>query len=78
MRPSKQLIDRMGFEGWADNAIVDMMENMPAGCTSMSYDFEDVSVRINMVGTDLVGWVRAYVPGYGWKHHERTIRRGDK
>ena len=41
----------------------------------MTCDHGDVSIKVSLVGKDVVGMVRAYVSGYGWKHHERTIRR---
>ena len=75
MKPDKEQIGRLGFEAWADNLIVNMIETMPPTCTEVSYDYDDISVRIKLLPKDTVGWVRAYVPGYGWKHHERTIQR---
>ena len=75
MKPDKEQIDRMGWEAWADNVIVNMMENLPPDATGMSYRYDDISVQISLVGKDVVGFIRAYIPGYGWKHHERTIRR---
>lgn len=75
MRPDKEQIDRLGWEAWADNVLVNMMENLPPDATGLTYHYDDISVQINLVGKDVVGFVRAYVPGYGWKHHERTIRR---
>jgi hypothetical protein len=75
MKPDKDQIDRLGFEAWADNKLVNMIENMPPDCTALSYHFDDISIQISLVGKDSVGRVRAYVPGYGWKHYERTIRR---
>ena len=76
MIPDKANIDRLGFEAWADNAIMDLIENLPPNCTEMTADGDDVHVRIQVLAKDTVGWVRAYVPGYGWKHHERTIKQG--
>lgn len=75
MKPDKEQIDRLGWEAWADNVLVNMMENLPPDATGLTYHYDDISVQINLVGKDVVGLVRAYVPGYGWKHHERTIRR---
>jgi hypothetical protein len=75
MKPDRDQIDRLGFEVWADNAIVNMIENLPSDCVEMKSDHDDISVQITLVGKDVIGRVRAYVPGYGWKHHERTIRR---
>lgn len=75
MIPDKANIDRLGFEAWADNLIVNVMENMSPDCTEMTWDQDDVHVRIRLLAKDTVAWVRAYVPGYGWKHHERTIKR---
>jgi hypothetical protein len=75
MRPDKEQIDRMGWEAWADNVIVNMMENLPLDATGLTYHYDDISVQISLVGKDVVGFIRAYIPGYGWKHHERTIRR---
>ena len=75
MKPDKEQIDRMGWEAWADNVIVNTIENLPADATSMTCDHGDVSIKVSLVGKDVVGFIRAYIPGYGWKHHERTIRR---
>jgi hypothetical protein len=75
MKPDRDQIDRLGFEVWADNAIVNVMENLPPDCTGFSSHQDDISIQVTLVGKDVVGRVRAYVPGYGWKHYERTIRR---
>ena len=75
MKPDREQIDRLGFEAWADNVIVDTIESLPADCTGFSSHNDDMSVQVTLVGKDVVGRVRAYVRGYGWKHHERTIRR---
>jgi hypothetical protein len=75
MKPDREQIDRLGFEAWADNVIVDTIESLPPDCTGFSSHDDDMSVQITLVGKDVIGRVRAYVPGYGWKHHERTIRR---
>ena len=75
MKPDKDQIARLGWEAWADNILVNMIENMPKNCTALSYHFDDISVQISLVGKDVVGRVRAYVPDKGWMYYERTIRR---
>lgn len=75
MTPDKHQINRLGFEAWADNVMMNLFENMPANCTEITSDDGDVHVRVKLVASDAVCWVRAYVPGCGWKHHERTFKR---
>ena len=70
----KEQISRLGFEAWADNKLVGMMETMPDGFTDFHFDTEDLQVKIVQVGDAWVGHVRAYVPGEGWKYHDRTIK----
>ena len=76
MKPDRDQIDRLGFAAWADNVLTNMVEDMPEGLNEATFEISDeLTVALTVIGKDVVGSVRAYVPGYGWKHHERTIRR---
>lgn len=70
----KDQIQRLGFEAWADNIIVNAIENMGDG-TAPLFNLEegDVTLIIRMnVGT-ATATVRAYVEGKGWDYHDRTF-----
>ena len=64
-------IARLGFDAWADNIIVNVIENDPP----LPFKWEDshgMTVAVTRQGNDLHGVVRAYY--HGWQTHERTIQ----
>ena len=71
----KEQIDRLGFGAWADNVIVNWLENMAGEeITARHLDHPDWSMVINREGNKANVTVRGYVPGRGWLTHERTIK----
>ena len=74
MKPDPQQVQRLGFEAWADNLIVNALEDM-AGEPAFNVDLEqgDVTLRIISDGQQATAIVRAYVKGFGWRHHDRVI-----
>lgn len=69
-------IDRLGFEAWADNLIVNAIEDMVGDCPIIREN-EDASLQVILRrdGNELYGRVRAYTMNKGWVMHERTIKR---
>ena len=77
----KEAIQRLGFDAWADSLIVDAIENLQAldaTCLSSegtrSCDGVDVTIVARKDGDCVVVSVRAYIPGAGWKSHDRTVK----
>jgi hypothetical protein len=68
-------IQRLGFESWADNLIVNAFENM---AFDQPFDHktedDDLTLVVRITGQDVAATVRAYVPGKGWLYHERTFK----
>lgn len=74
MKPDQHMTDRLGFEAWADNLIVNAMEDM-AGEPRLDMDAEDgdITLIIRTNGDTASASVRAYVDGRGWQYHDRVI-----
>lgn len=76
----KEQVNRLGFEAWADNLIVDAIENMEAleakeiSADGYRHENESVEVNVRKDGDSMLATVRAYIPGQGWKVHVRTIK----
>ena len=71
----KEQIDRLGFEAWADNVIVNWLEGMTEmQITDAHFDHDDLSLVIRRHKDTATATVRGYVPGRGWLTHERTIK----
>lgn len=69
------MFQRLGFEAWADNLIVNLIEDGKLG------DFVIEDSAMSIVVTDGKNGefnvaVRAYVEGQGWKYHDRIIKKG--
>lgn len=62
-------INRLGFEAWADNLIVNMIENFGEKIETDSYN-----LRIEKYPQETSYIVSAYVPGKGWLTHTRNIK----
>jgi hypothetical protein len=67
-------INRLGFEAWADNLIVNMIEDL-----APKLDRESVAVRCEKYAEETCYVVSAYVAGHGWLTHHRTVKhaKGD-
>lgn len=74
MKPDAEQIQRLGFEAWADNLIVNALEDM-AGGSPVELDLEqgDLTLLIRTDGKEATATVRAYVEGKGWLYHDRVI-----
>jgi hypothetical protein len=64
-------IDRLGFEAWADNLIVNWIEDAPN--VQSHFDHGDATLVVRKEGNLTIATVRAYVAGRGWLSHERTL-----
>lgn len=81
------MINRLGFEAWADNLIVNVIEDMKGApcdllkgtCSPYAAERDDVTINIH-VGPlgEVHATVRAYVPGKGWLYHDRTVKKGER
>jgi uncharacterized metal-binding protein len=69
-------IQRLGFTAWADNLIVNAIEDLG---DKRPYDYdvesEDVTIVLRQIGDEITATVRAYVPGLGWHYHDRVIKK---
>ena len=74
MQPDPANVDRLGFEAWADNLIVNALEDL-AGEPKLDLDMEegDVTLVIRADGKQATATVRAYVAGSSWHYHDRVI-----
>lgn len=75
MTPDTDAIQRLGFEAWADNLIVNALEDMAGGFPAeVEFAQGDATlfIRTNGQFTDAV--VRAWVKDKGWQTHSRTIQ----
>ena len=68
-------IQRLGFEAWADNLIVNALEDL-FGNPTPNLDMEqgDVTIIIRTDGKEVTATVRAYVADSGWHYHDRVIK----
>lgn len=73
MTPDPDQIQRLGFEAWADNVIVNALEFMGEP-TEVTADNGNSCLVIRVHAGEAHASVRAYVPGKGWQHHDRTIK----
>jgi hypothetical protein len=79
MNEPNDQIQRLGFEAWADNIIVNVVENItsrPAGPYEFSSEEEDVTVLVRLRDGEINATIRAYIPGKGWHYHDRVIKVG--
>lgn len=79
MNDPNDQIQRLGFEAWADNIIVNVVENImsrPAGPYEFSSEEEDVTVCVRLRDGEINATVRAYIPNKGWHYHDRVIKVG--
>jgi len=70
MPNDNELIQRLGFEAWADNIIVNLIEDYGEKLETDSYN-----IRIEKYPTETSYIVSAYVAGRGWLTHTRTIKK---
>lgn len=76
MSPQDEQIARLGFEAWADNVIVNFIEDnkaaMKLGDGNLSVDNDARYVRAEWKGDEVNILVRAYTKN-GWQTHERSV-----
>ena len=69
-------VNRLGFEAWADNLIMNCTGELPAaGVTQMTYEKQGATIIATFDAESTQILVRAYIPGEGYKYHERIIKR---
>jgi hypothetical protein len=71
-------INRLGFEAWADNKIVNFIEDYGAvlcvpGEGHIAKEGKDLTISATWKGEQLTIALRAYVDG--WKQHEWSVRK---
>ena len=76
MNEPNDQIQRLGFEAWADNIIVNVVENLGAMPFESVFEENDVTVSVRFQDGEVSATVRAYVPGKGWYYHDRVIKPG--
>lgn len=75
MKPDIESVNRLGFEAWADNVIVNAIDDLKSG-VPLDLDKEDehLTLVVRLDGDTATATVRAYVAGLGWFCHDRTIK----
>jgi hypothetical protein len=70
MNPDQANVNRLGFEAWADNLIVNLIEDVASKIDEDSYN-----VRIEKFPGETNYIVSAYVQGHGWLTHHKSVKR---
>jgi len=78
MNEPNNLIQRQGFEAWADNIIVNIIEELGTTPFEFVAEEDDVTVHIRLQDGSVSATVRAYIPGKGWQYHDRVIKMGER
>ena len=69
-------VNRLGFEAWADNLIMNLTGELPwGGITQMTYEKQGATIIATFHADSTQILIRAYIPGQGFKYHERIIKR---
>lgn len=72
---SKDDINRLGFDAWADNEFVNAIENFSSVATGdVKIENEDVSMKFTFTEQTIHCVIRAYTAD-GWQTYEREIKR---
>lgn len=76
---SKDDINRLGFDAWADNKFVDLIENYvdasgSGGTGEISITHKDYDIRIDWTQEEVNCTIRAYTSD-GWQTYSKTTRR---
>lgn len=67
-------INRLGFEAWADNIIVNALENMAGGIPAeVEFNQGEANLFVRTDGQFTYAIVRAWVKDKGWQTHHRTL-----
>jgi len=74
MTPDHDSVQRLGFEAWADNLIVNALENMANGIPAeVEFDQGEANLFVRTDGQFTHAIVRAWVKDKGWQTHSRLI-----
>ena len=67
-------VSRLGFDLWAQNIIVNAIENL--GDNKQDYSEENAQVFVSLKFNKgmIVCAVRAYVPNHGWEFYETEVK----
>jgi len=77
MRLDIEQINRLGFDAWADNVIINILEDMKGNdFERMAIEAQDYEALIAKDAYHCTYIVRAYVEGEGWKAREHSIKIG--
>lgn len=82
MNEPNDQIQRLGFEAWADNLIINAVENLEAleaselSCDGCTTEGNDVTVSVRLRDGEINATVRAWIKGKGWHYHDRVIKVG--
>lgn len=69
MNFSKTLVQRLGFDNYVSNLVVNLVENKQF-IDGYSFENDTYSISVNKVGDKMCVSCRAYVDGLGWKSTE--------
>jgi hypothetical protein len=70
-------MNRLGFDAWADNKLMDAIENTPfimQGEGNITYEHEDVTIRLDWKPDGYVASIRAHT-SEGWKERSTSHKR---
>lgn len=74
MTTDHESVQRLGFEAWADNLIVNALENMAGGIPAdVEFDQGEANLFVRTDGQFTYAIVRAWVKDKGWQTHSRHI-----
>lgn len=68
------MINRLGFEAWADNLIVNVIEDLGKAPFEYVAEEDDVTVHVRLQEGQVSATIRAYIPGKGWQYHDRVVK----
>lgn len=66
-------VQRLGFPTWADNLIVNALEDFDGRLTDCTVEGSDCTLVVRVHDGKATIAVRAYVPGIGWQTHDRVV-----
>jgi hypothetical protein len=69
-------VNRLGFEAWADNMIANELGWLPSeGVNQITYEKHGAEMTVTFYEKHTQYVVRAYIPGEGFKCHERIVKQ---
>lgn len=70
----KEQVNRLGFEAWADNLIVNVIENLGDTPSSAAWEDNHITINFRFQDGEVFVAIRAYLPGQGWQYHDRLVK----